>query len=60
VGKYMRSERWGGWGDGSSGAEYFDNNGREERIEYDYEGDTCFVEVVNVRYNEDGSISFEH
>ena len=24
VGKYVRSERWG-WGDGASGAEYFDN-----------------------------------
>lgn len=42
LGKYVRSERWGGSGDGSSGAEVFDNNGVITRIEYDYDGKTCF------------------
>lgn len=46
LGKYVRSERWGGWGDGSSGAEIFDNNGVTTRIEYDYDGRTCFRVVV--------------
>lgn len=42
VGKHIRSESWG-MGDGGGGAEYFDNNGIIERIEYDYEGTTCFT-----------------
>ena len=57
VGKYIESERWG-WGDGSGGAEYFDNNGKQERIEYDYEGNTCFVPVKVININEDGSVLF--
>ena len=43
LGKYIKSERWG-WHDGSGGAEYFDNNGKITRIEYDYDGTTCFRE----------------
>lgn len=46
LGNYVRSERWGGWGDGSSGAEVFNNDGVITRIEYDYEGMTCFREVA--------------
>ena len=45
VGKYTHSERWGGFGDGSSGAENFDDNGTKNRIVYDYEGNICFREV---------------
>lgn len=44
VGKYVRSERWG-MGEGSGGAEIFNDNGTENRIELDYEGKTCFLEV---------------
>mgnify|MGYP006267061081 CR=1 FL=1 len=43
LGKHVGSESWG-CGDGSGGAEEFDNKGKLERIEYDYEGTTCFVE----------------
>ena len=39
LGKYTHSERWG-FGDGASGAEYFDDKGVINRIEY--EGKTCF------------------
>jgi hypothetical protein len=41
LGKYTHSESWG-YGDGSGGAENFDDNGRKNRIVYDYEGNTCF------------------
>ena len=45
IGKYVSSERWGS-GDGSGGAENFiDDNGNNHRIEYDYDGKTCFREV---------------
>ena len=40
----MSSKRWGR-GDNSSGEELFDDNGTTNRIEYDYEGKTCFLEV---------------
>jgi hypothetical protein len=43
LGKYIKSERWG-WHDGRGGAEYFDNSGVVTRIEYDYDGKTCFTE----------------
>lgn len=44
LGKYVKSERWG-FGDGGGGAEIFeDENGKITRIEYDYDGFTCFVE----------------
>lgn len=43
LGKYIKTERWG-WHDGGGSAEYFDNNGKITRIEYDYDGTTCFVE----------------
>lgn len=45
LGKYTHSEFWGS-GDGRTGAEYFDDNGKKTRIEYDYEGRTCFREVL--------------
>lgn len=44
LGIHIRSERWG-YGDGSGGAENFDNDGVHTRIVYDYEGHTCFREV---------------
>jgi len=44
LGKWIKQERWG-YGDGGGGAEYFDDNGKETRIVYDYAGTTCFVEV---------------
>lgn len=46
VGKWIRSERWG-YGDGSGGAEYFENENGETRIEYTYEGTTCFREITS-------------
>lgn len=50
VGKWVRSERWGGGGgDGRGGAEIFINNdGVETRIVYDYEGFTCFREAISI------------
>ena len=41
LGKHVRSEEWG-FGEGHGGAETFDDNGKETRIVYDYEGRTCF------------------
>lgn len=42
LGAYMFSERWGS-GDNRGGAENFkDNDGNIKRIEYDYDGMTCF------------------
>ena len=46
VGKYVRSERWG-YGDGSGGAEIFNLDGKQVRIELDYEGRTCFKETLS-------------
>lgn len=44
LGKHVRTERWG-FGDGSGGADIFvDAAGKETRIKYDYEGNTCFAE----------------
>ena len=51
LGRYVSSERWG-YGDGSGGAENFeDADGTKTRIVYDYEGRTCFREVVEIRMN---------
>jgi hypothetical protein len=44
LGRYTHSEEWG-YHDNHGGAEYFDDNGKVNRIEYDYEGKTCFREV---------------
>jgi hypothetical protein len=41
LGKHVRSEEWG-FGEGHGGAEIFDDNGKETRIVYDYQGRTCF------------------
>jgi len=47
VGYWVRSERWGGeCGDGRGGAEIFIDNGKTNRIVYDYDGKTCFVEAL--------------
>jgi hypothetical protein len=45
LGYWVSSERWNSLCDGSGGAENFVNNGIINRIEYDYEGRTCFVET---------------
>lgn len=44
VGKYVRTERMG-YGNGGSVWEIFNNNGKEEKVELDYYGKTCFVET---------------
>lgn len=46
LGKHIKSEEWG-FHDGHGGAETFvDETGKNTRIIYDYEGQTCFREVV--------------
>lgn len=51
LGKHVSSETWG-YGDGRGGAENFeDDDGTKTRIVYDYEGRTCFREVVEIRMN---------
>jgi hypothetical protein len=45
VGKYIKHERYG-WGDNADHFAIFDNKGEEIRIEYSYEGNTCFREVI--------------
>jgi hypothetical protein len=45
LGYWVSSERWNSFGDGSGGAENFNDNGKINRIEYDYDGMTCFVEA---------------
>jgi hypothetical protein len=51
LGRYVSSESWG-YGDNHSGAENFeDADGTKTRIVYDYEGRTCFREVVEIRIN---------
>jgi hypothetical protein len=48
VGEYIRHEQCGG-GDGADHWAIFDDdNGKEIRIEYSYEGNTCFKEVIIV------------
>ena len=44
VGRFVKHIRYG-YGDGGSCDAYFDNNGKEERVGYTYEGTTCFREV---------------
>jgi hypothetical protein len=44
VGKYVRTERYG-WGDAEKSIAIFDDNGKENRVNYSYEGNTCFKEV---------------
>ena len=44
LGRYTHSEDWG-YGDNHGGAENFDDNGKKNRIVYDYEGKTCFREI---------------
>jgi len=41
LGKYVYSERWG-YGDCGGGAEIFEGaDGKQKKIVYDYEGNTC-------------------
>jgi hypothetical protein len=44
VGKFIRKERRG-YGDGGEVWAIFNDNGRENRVDYSYEGNTCFTEV---------------
>ena len=44
VGKFIRQERRG-YGDGGEVWAIFNDNGRENRVDYSYEGNTCFTEV---------------
>lgn len=46
VGRFLRMESWG-MGDGSGCAAYFDCNGQQIRVEFDYEGTICFREYTN-------------
>jgi len=47
LGKYKKSITFGSFGDGRSGCEIFiDDDGKEIKIYYDYEGNTCFRERV--------------
>lgn len=44
VGKFIRQERYG-YGDGGEIIDVFSDNGKEVRVNYSYEGFTCFIEV---------------
>ena len=44
VGTFIRTERWG-YHDNGGAASYFEYNGDITRIEYDYDGKTCFVSL---------------
>ena len=44
VGKFVSHHR-DGYGDGSHSWDIFDKNGKEMRVDYSYEGRTCFREV---------------
>ena len=44
VGKFIREER-SGYGDGGQVWAIFNDNGTENRVEYSYEGNTCFIEA---------------
>jgi hypothetical protein len=44
VGRFVREERRG-FGDGQQIYAIFVNNGQEQRVQYSYGGDTCFIEV---------------
>jgi len=45
VGKYIRHEQYG-YGDGGRHYAIFDNSGVEITVTYNYEGTTCFREVI--------------
>jgi hypothetical protein len=44
VGKYVETLREGGFGDGARIWSVFDDNGKINRVDYSYEGTTCFIE----------------
>ena len=46
VGKYLYHASSGGYGDSCNHYAVFDNDGKQEYVTYDYEGKTCFLEVV--------------
>jgi hypothetical protein len=45
VGTFIKTVREGGWGDGARIWSLFDDNGKEVRVDYTYEGTTCFIEL---------------
>jgi hypothetical protein len=45
LGKYIRHEQYG-YGDGGRHYAIFDNSGVEITVTYNYEGTTCFREVI--------------
>jgi hypothetical protein len=44
VGKYIETLREGGFGDGARIWSVFDDNGKINRVDYSYEGNTSFIE----------------
>ena len=44
VGKFIREER-SGYGDGGQVWAIFNDNEKENRVKYSYEGNTCFIEA---------------
>lgn len=44
VGKFIRVEQ-SGYGDGGQVWAIFNDDGRDNRVEYSYEGTTCFIEA---------------
>ncbi len=49
VGRFKSQHSWGA-GDGKQVWDLFDNNGHEERVDYTYEGTTCYREVLPTSY----------
>jgi hypothetical protein len=45
VGKFVKTVTEGGGGDGARVWSIFDDNGKENRVNYKYEGTTSFIEV---------------
>lgn len=44
VGKFVSTHQQGS-GDGAHTWDFFDDNGKVNRVDYSYEGNTCFIEV---------------
>jgi hypothetical protein len=45
VGKFMKTLREGGWGDGARIWSIFDDDGKMNRVDYTYEGTTSFIAI---------------
>lgn len=46
AGKYKESISWGNFGDGHGGCEIFINEKGEKKVDYDYEGKLCFINII--------------